>query len=335
MGYVDVVEAKPYTTFWETIWGKITIGAIILALLWWVIWLPIAIVRKWFKYGRDPKVATGVASAWFDPPVNKSGRKLTPAETGGLIDETVGHQEIAASIVHMAQRGFLKISETKKDTFKLLKTGETKTDELLSFEKELFDGLFPGKNSRTLTDVSLISTVQKTNRLIYQQLVVEDFFPEDPAKVRTRYIVLGVLAVGTLNLPLALVAFTFGRNMAAKTVTGAEAANIGKSLKNFLVSQDRTLEHQAKTQEMFEKLLPYAIAFGVEKIWAKRFDGLTMQPNGWYDSYDQNRMFQTHLLASSLGHAVSQVRAAATPTSSSTGHSSGFSGGHSGGGGSW
>jgi uncharacterized membrane protein len=137
----------------------------------------------------------------------------------------------------------------------------------------------------------------------------------------------------TGNLGLALIAFTFGRAMPAKTIFGVESANISKSLKNFLSSQERQLEFQAKNQMMFEKLLPYAVAFGVERIWAQRFKDFVLKSPEWYSSYDSTRAFNSVLFANSLSSSMSSFRSAATPVSSTTGHSSGFSGGFSGGGG--
>jgi len=83
---------------------------------------------------------------------------------------------------------------------------------------------------------------------------------------------------------------------------------------------------------MFEKLLPFAVAFGVERIWAKRFESLHIAPPSWYRSYSTTR-FNSMMLVNSLNSSFRTVATSATPTRSSTGHSSGFSGGFSGGGG--
>jgi len=137
------------------------------------------------------------------------------------------------------------------------------------------------------------------------------------------------------------VAFLFGRVMPRKTVFGAEAKNVAFSLKNFLTSQKRQLEFQADKQMMFERLLPFAVAFGVEKIWAKRFETLNITQPSWYHSYSSNN-FNSYLLVNSLNSSFRSINTAATPTRSSSGFSSGFSGGGfsgggggGGGGGSW
>ena len=36
------------------------------------------------------------------------------------------------------------------------------------------------------------------------------------------------------------------------------------------------------TPDMFEKFLPYAMIFGVEKKWAQKFESFTMPPPQWY-----------------------------------------------------
>lgn len=104
------------------------------------------------------------------------------------------------------------------------------------------------------------------------------------------------------------------------------------SLKRFLISQERKLAFQAKNQMMFEKLLPYAIAFGVEKIWAERFKDISLKNPDWYEGHGASS-FNSMILVNSLSHSYTGIARAATPTSSSSGFSSGFSGGSSGGGG--
>ncbi|EKD23647.1 MAG: membrane-like protein, partial [uncultured bacterium] len=41
---------------------------------------------------------------------------------------------------------------------------------------------------------------------------------------------------------------------------------------------------QNLTPDIFEKYLPYAMIFGIEKKWAKSFEGIHMQPPSWYGS---------------------------------------------------
>ena len=58
-----------------------------------------------------------------------------------------------------------------------------------------------------------------------------------------------------------------------------------------------------KTPEMFEKYLPFAMAFGVERKWARAFQDIYRQPPSWYvgsnpSGFDFNRF--SHSMSISL-----------------------------------
>lgn len=334
---VAVLEPVPYVTFWERWYGKLLlrilfVAAGLLALFWYVIY-PIWIVIKWIKYGRDPKVPYGPVTAWYTAPKTKNSRELTPAEVGTLIDETVHQREISAMIVDLARRGYLLIEEKKKKDFYFHKKSPKKDDSLMPFEKEFLFDVFPGEElGARVKDLKLAETVLNIKKQLYDGLVKEGFFPKNPQNIRNFYYAMGVLALSTLNVHTALIAFIFGRLMPRKTNFGAMASHVAKSLKNFLTSQERQLEFQAKNKFLFEKLLPFAVAFGVEKIWAQRFKDIAIEPPQWYKSYDGSS-FSSINFARSLESSFGSFSRAATPTTSSSGFSSGFSGGSSGGGG--
>ncbi len=331
---VSVLEPKPYVTFWETFLGKFVLGLLIVAAFTWYVVYPIKIPLKWLREGRDPQThGTGSARAWFEPPKTREGRALTPEETGALVDERADMEDVSGMIVYLAQKGYLKIEERQKGHFYFKKRKEFAADEnLLSFERTFLAELFEKSDEFRIQKSKLYDAVENVKTSIYKKLVSERFFPENPNKVRSFYTLIGGFALATLNIALAFSAFFFGRNMPRKTVLGVEATNIAKSLRNFLSSQERQLEFQAKNQMMFEKLLPYAIVFGVEKIWAERFKDLDLKPPDWYSGYGTTR-FNSVYFTNSLNSSFSSLRSAATPTSSSSGFSSGFSGGSSGGGG--
>ena len=343
-GIVAVLEPKPYITFWQTILGKIVAGLLALAFIFWYIIYPIWIPIKWLRQGRDPSTplrqaqgrsgqVPGEVRAWFDPPKSKSGRPLTPEETGALVDERADMEDVSGMIISLAQKGYLKIVEKSKGNFSFIKMApHFGSKELLTFEKDFLNELFATKDEFNLKKSKLYEAVEKVKTGIYEQLVSEGFFAKNPNKVRTFYSVIGVFALMTVNFALAFSSFLFGRHMPRKTVLGSETASVARSLRNFLSSQERQLAFQAKNQMFFEKLLPFAVAFGVEKIWAERFKDITMKPPDWYSGYGTTG-FNSVVLTNSLNSSFTSVRSAATPVTSSTGHGSGFSGGSSGGGG--
>ena len=183
-----------------------------------------------------------------------------------------------------------------------------------------------------LKDKHLYNGIEAVKSGLYEDIVRVGLFPKNPQTIRTKYYVLAGTALFTGNFFLALVAFVFGRVMPRKTVAGVNAFNVSKSLKNFLVSQERQLQFQADKQMMFEKLLPYAIAFGVEKVWAKRFQDLNIGQPDWYQGASPG-ILNSYVFVNSLNSSMKSFKMATTPTRSSSGFSSGFGGGFSGGGG--
>ena len=97
----------------------------------------------------------------------------------------------------------------------------------------------------------------------------------------------------------------------------------------------------------FYHMLPYAYVFGIEELWAKRFEGLLSQPPGWYKARGYSGAFMPYLFISSChrcAHTInSSISIPPISESSNGGFSSGgftgggFSGGgfSGGGGGSW
>ena len=334
-GLVAVVEPTEVISFWDTPIGKMVatlliLGTIIGGLLWYIVY-PLWLGIKWYRHGRDPRGTVGTTTASFDPPQATSGRPFTPAETGTLVDEHVDMAEISATIVGLAQKGHIKIVEKKKNDFYLEKL-DADTSSLQPFEHKLLDGFFGNKTSIHIKNESLASEVEAVKKSLYTSLVNEKMFPENPDKIRTFYTGIAIAAGATLNIPLFLAASIFGRIMPKKTIAGVDQANIAQSLKNFLRSQERQLEFQAKNQLLFEKLLPFAVAFGVEKQWAKRFEDIDIKPPTWYQGY-RGSHFTSSTFVHSLDSSFHSVSKAATPVSSSSGFSSGSSGGSSGGGG--
>lgn len=340
---VAVLEPKPYTPFDESLLGKLLIGLMGLIGLMWYVLAPIYIIYRWYRYGRDPRATIGVTAAWFDAPKSVvTNRYLMPGEVGTLGDESADLKDISATIVDLARRGYLTIDERSKGDYYFVKNKKyANSPDLLPYEEALLNAFFTSKDEFHLKDENIYDQIEAVKNLIYDDVVKEKLFPQNPKTVRTIYYVVAGVAFFTGNLALAIVAFIFGRIMPKKTLDGANAANIAKSLKNFLESQERQLEFQADKQMIFEKLLPYAIVFGVEKIWAKRFQNFDIKSPNWYRSYS-NTGFNSWILVSSLNSSMSSFQSVATPVRSTSGFSSGFGGGGfsgggggGGGGGSW
>jgi uncharacterized membrane protein YgcG len=190
---------------------------------------------------------------------------------------------------------------------------------------------------------------------IYEQLVSKGHYSRNPARVKTFWSlgavgvgVLGFIAtasvassgfmglnpvlVGVATAISAITLLVFAWIMPARTEQGARAREAALGFKEFLgrVEEDR-FRRMITSPEMFEKFLPFAMAFKVEQEWAKAFDDLYAEPPRWY-SGDSGGTFRATAFTRDM-NAMS-VAAGSTMSSSPSGSGGGgSSGGGSGGGG--
>lgn len=325
----------------------------------WVLAVPFIVFFTmfylWWTRGRDPK-GRGTIIAQFDAPDN-----LTPLEIGIIVDERSDSGDISAQIIHLASKGYLKIKKIENkilfftsSDYELEKLKDEDAD-LKSFEKKLMAGLFKGGKSGSTVQISDLKNsfykdVKKTNDDVYQELADLEYFPANPDLVRKRYLVAGaVLSVsvffwgsffGGLYAFSAIVSgiliMIFGSLMPSHTKKGVEAREYILGLKEYLcvAEKDRINFHNApeKTPQHFEKLLPFAMALGVEKEWAKQFEGIYSQNPSWYAG-PIGTSFDPTTFAGDM-NAFSAATASSGGSGSSGGGASGGGGG-GGGGGSW
>jgi len=338
-GHVDILEptkVRGLNTFQTLILG-------IAGFLWYLI-LPIYVASKWLKEVKYVNKHKKVVSAWFDPPKRSNGKVFAPAEVAFLTTKKIQPRLLIATIINMAQRGYLKIKqeETNMLGFKSTKFTFDCTDckktlgELSIHEKHLYDSIFNGNTivcADKLGKESFLDDYNKFNQSIDDELNREDLIKKDMGKEKANYLfkyaLLLFFGISSFNILLVLATHMRSKNL-GYTKKGIEKLSEALSLKNFLSSQKDQLNFQSKNQMFFEKLLPYATAFGVEKIWMNRFKDLEFKPSDWYEG-DLRSTHGIMLLNRSLNSEIH--RAQATSTRSTSGFSSGFSGGSSGGGG--
>lgn len=320
--------------------------------------------RVWYTRGRDPRL--NPITVRYEPPDG-----LTPAEAGTLIDNSADMRDITATIVDLAVRGYITIEDKEEaQLFGLMKKTEYvfhlkkpghEWGELRKHERKLLNALF---FDEARTEVSLselenhfYTDIPVIKDHIFDQLIAHKYYRKRPDQVRGMYIVLGVM----FGLIIMIIAFMmgdfygippltavitgvltagiiigFGIVMPARTKGGARALEGILGFEEFLqrVESDK-YERVEMTPGLFERFLPYAMAFGVERRWAKAFDGIyNAQPN-WYHGRTPVTAFSPHLFAASLGQMSSRASHAMSSAPRSHGGSSGFSsgGGFSGGGG--
>jgi hypothetical protein len=145
-------------------------------------------------------------------------------------------------------------------------------------------------------------------------------------------VILGIGFVVSL-----IIYFIFSYLSPAKTDKGVTAKEHLLGLKEYLqiAEKDRLQFHNApeKKPEVFERLLPYAMALGVATIWAKEFEGIYTSAPSWY-SGPAGTNFNALILANSLSNFSTAAASSLTSSPRSSGSGGGgFSGGGGGGGG--
>ncbi|HEV2130660.1 MAG TPA: DUF2207 domain-containing protein, partial [Longimicrobiaceae bacterium] len=193
---------------------------------------------------------------------------------------------------------------------------------------------------------------------IYRLLVRKGHYLKRPDQVKALYLVGGLVVgagavfgaiwvneSGFLGLhPIAVAiglglsalwVIGFGLFMPARTERGARAQEAALGFREFLdkVETDR-FRRMITSPEMFERYLPYAMAFGVEERWANAFEGLYTEPPEWYHGHHRTGGFHTTAFVGDLNRMSSQAGSTMSSSPSSSGSGGGGSvGGGSGGGG--
>lgn len=153
-------------------------------------------------------------------------------------------------------------------------------------------------------------------------------------------------SIPILIIVTALINALFYQLLKAPTLAGRELLDKIEGFKRYIdVAEKHDLEYRysgGKTPELFERILPFAIALGIEQSWGEQFEDVlttaaTAEANyspGWYHGshwHSHNISDFTSSLGSSLTNAVASSSTA--PGSSSGSGGGGFSGGGGGGGG--
>jgi hypothetical protein len=294
---------------------------------------------------------------------------LRPAEMGVILDERADTLDVTATIVDMAVRGYLHITELPKQgwfghrDWKLTKQKEP--DDLNPFERKLFDALFASRDEVELSDLryTFASDLDNAKDLIYKDAMQRRWFLVDPETSRTMWMLVGaamlILGVGASLLsgyffaralipvaliPAGLVMLILSRSMARRTAVGSEALRRVLGFRLYIATAETRRQEFNEQQGIFARYLPFAIVFGCVSKWAKAFEGLddvaSTSTASWYTGIG---VFQVAAFSSGLQSFASSVSTTMASThSSSSGGGSGFSGGGfsgggggGGGGGSW
>lgn len=314
----------------------------------------------WRRLGRDPQALP--ISVQYEPPGG-----LTPAEAGTLLDHRTDMRDVTATLVDLAVKGYMTIQEEEQPGFLGIGSSTEYTftrrrpaaewTSLAPHERDVMDGLFKDGDRETVKLSELKNEFYRSlsgiRDHVFEGLEKRGYYLHRPDHVRTGWMIVGgivaflsghVAAFGSamLGLPAptlfiatlftGLVIVAFGWFMPARTLKGARAWEAVRGFEEFLgrVESDR-MERVVRTPEMFERLLPFAMAFGVEDRWSRAFEGILTVPPTWYHGRPG-----TSFRPTVFGHSLAQMSTSAASTLASSPRSSsgsGLGGGGSSGGG--
>lgn len=304
----------------------------------------------------------------YDPPDG-----LRPAEIGVLLDERADTLDVSATIVDLASRGYLEITEIPKSWFfgstdyEFMRTDKPE-DDLLTYEQLLLTRLFEDDASVKMSDLKeqFYKDLADVKDALYREVTAKGLFPGRPDKTRKRYFAIGggMVAAGVLlffallksldgavalvwyqpilagvaaaTLLLALAVFVVAPWMPRKSAYGRELYQRALGYELFVSGTEKYRARFYENESLFFAVLPYAIMFGVTDKLAEAFKDMGIEPPQ-PSFYHGSGSFNPAIVAASMqsfSSSVSSAMASAPSSSGSGGGSGGFSGGgFSGGGG--
>ena len=327
----------------------------------------------WWRRGKEPPIGS-IAPQWDPPEGLRPGPAGTLRDQKADMDDIVATildlavrgviriREVPPSILPGVDEGSMvgkaldKLGVRKPD-WEIVRLQEEWRG-MAAFERRLLQGLFDGKSTRRLSDLKneFYKDIPEIRERIYEELVAHQLFARSPQSTRRTWaaigcsvIVLGIglgilgFAIGSpLILPAMVIAglivlgFTFA--MPAMTPRGAEVRRHVEGLEEFIRRAEKEeLELRnapAKTPELFDKLLPYAVALDVSDVWARQFEGILTQPPEWYEGRVGSGWSPTMFAGDLSSFRTSAAGTlASSPSSSGGGGGGSFGGGSVGGGG--
>ena len=344
------------------LWGGLAAAFGGVGALWWWIgrdrrYVSLHYLSQETADERVPFFGAKPIAVEFQPPDG-----LRPAQMGLLMDERADTLDITATIVDLAVRGYLRITEIKGAG--LLGTGWFAKEDwqldrlkpadghLLEYERIVFDGIFGRRDSRTLSSLKnkFHEDLARAKKALYQDAMSRQWFHRNPDTVRTMTRVAGLVVVGggvalmiwlghnwgygLAGLPVfaaGLLLLALPRAMPRRTAAGREAMRRCLGFARYVETAEKHQQAFAERASIFTEYLPYAVAFAAVDRWAKAFEDIDLgtATRTWYQG---GSTFDGRDFSSRLGRFGSTVSTTMSSTPGGSG-SSGFGGGSSGGGG--
>lgn len=340
-------------------------------LLWFLIPLVTFMVcfRAWRRSGRDPKLHRA-EMVQYEPP-----KDLGPVESAMLLANTSFRNKfLSAGIIDLAVKGVIKIKEIpKKGIFgqkdfeiTFLKDNFDGIAELTVAERTIAKELEGHASGKTLKVNSLknkfYTSIPKITKSGKDFLFQKKYFDKKsfrnmiitivflflsgiatvfiPIFMASQYYAVGSSAAAFLAFFLTdIILLVFVFLMPRQTTLGAEKIWEVRGFKMFMTVAEKYRAPFHEKEGLFEKYLPYAMVFGVTKMWVENMKKIygeeyfnTYHPF-WYSGYVGNFNADSfNQSISTLSDSMSNTMSS-SPSASGSGGGGFFGGGGGGGGG--
>lgn len=323
--------------------------------------IPLAVLAilflLWRKYGDDPDFNKTIIAEYEIP------AGLSPIETG-MIMKSGGFNNtfITAEIISLATKGLITIKEieskvlffTNKD-HELTKNYNPEADKTLNeAQHEIVEGIF--KDGQTVKLSSLknsfyknIPAIKKATTKILKDkgyLETTGFYMGNILKGLGALLVILSVPLGSSSFFLtislfvtAVIMIVFSFIMPKRTLAGTEMNWKINGFKLFMETVDKDRAEFYEKENIFEKCLPYAILFGMTKIWINKIKEIYGQEYFashvpiWY--VGSTNSFDVDSFGNFIENLSSDISAATGSPSGAGGAGMSGGGGGGGGGGGW
>lgn len=228
----------------------------------------------------------------------ESFHNIQPGHVGTLHDERVDPIDITASLLNLAVRGHLRITEQPTAEFSrtdwTLTRLEKSDDDLRPFEVALLDAVAPAGAQSTVSELAgnvgeHIDTIQGA---LYDEVVERGWFDRRPDEIRNTWsqvaiivLILGVAATGVLaafttfgllGLALIIVGLAMmyvAQEMPARTRDGVAVLRGLDALRTDLLTAPTDRMPQGQELAELSEVLPYAVVLGGADRWLDAIAG--------------------------------------------------------------
>lgn len=305
--------------------------------------------RVWKKYGKDPALKRPI------PPEFEVPEDITPIQMGMMINSGRWMDNfITATLINLAVKKFITIKQIEKKIllfnikdFELVKNKEGYDENRLGeTEKVLLKEIFGRNDSVEISSLKrkFYKRLPAIKKAAENDFMGRGWMEEKGKSLLLKFIIIGFtltffsfflfvtftwLAVSLIISGMILVVFGFV--MPKRTQKGTDLLFRINGLKRYMKMAEQYRQQFYEKENIFDKLLPYAIIFGIAKLWAKKMEQIYGKE--YFATYHPAWFVGGNIGSFDANSFISQLNSITNSISSNTSSSSGAHGGGGSGGG--